>query len=101
MGIYFRDILLIRISRGTNICVQCVFDKKILIMIFYPIFNSFSSMEGNFFFFLKIKRINNANLFSEPSLIIFTEGGNNSDHDCNCIYHLFCYMLYITLEDEY
>ncbi len=28
MGIYFRDILLIRISRGTNNCVQRVFEKK-------------------------------------------------------------------------
>ncbi len=28
MGIYFRDILLIRISRGTSYCVQHVFEKK-------------------------------------------------------------------------
>ncbi len=97
-----------RISRGANICVQCVFDKK---KRFYPIFNSFSSMEGYIFKKKKkkkIKRINNAHLFSEPSLIIFTEGGNNSDHNCIHIYiyiyityNLFCYMLYITLEDEY
>ncbi len=33
-----------------------------------------------------IKRINNAGLFSEPSLIIFTKGANNSDHDCIFIY---------------
>ncbi len=26
--------------------------------------------------------INNAGLFSEPSLNIFTKGANNSDHDC-------------------
>ncbi len=30
----------------------------------------------------KIKRINNTGLFSEPSLIIFTKGTNNSDHVC-------------------
>ncbi len=29
-GIYFRDILLIRISRGANNCVQHVFEKKII-----------------------------------------------------------------------
>ncbi len=29
--------------------------------------------------------INIAGLFSEPSLIIFTKGANNSDHDCICI----------------
>ncbi len=33
---------------------------------------------------IKIKRINNAGLFSEPSLIIFT---NNSDHDCTYTQH--------------
>ncbi len=31
MGIYFRDILLIRISRGTSNCVQHVFEKKTFI----------------------------------------------------------------------
>ncbi len=42
MGIYFRDILLIRISRGANNCVQRVFEKNIyFIMIFPPIFNSY------------------------------------------------------------
>ncbi len=30
--------------------------------------------------------IKNAGLFSEPSLIIFTKGANNSDHDCIYIY---------------
>ncbi len=28
MGIYFKDILLIVISRGANNCVQSVFEKK-------------------------------------------------------------------------
>ncbi len=31
MRIYFRDILLIRISRGANNCVQRVFEKKHLL----------------------------------------------------------------------
>ncbi len=40
MGIHFRDILLIRISRGANNCVQCVFEKNIyFIMIFPPQLN--------------------------------------------------------------
>ncbi len=35
-----------------------------------------------------IKRINNSHLFSQPSLIIFAKGTNNSDHVCNsdCIH---------------
>ncbi len=33
---------------------------------------------------IKIKRINNAGLFSEPFLIIFT---NNSDHECTYTQH--------------
>ncbi len=36
----------------------------------------------------KIKRINNAHLFSQPSLIIFTMGTNDSDHVC--ILHIAC-----------
>ncbi len=30
--------------------------------------------------------INNAGLFSVPSLIIFTKGANNSGHNCICNY---------------
>ncbi len=37
----------------------------------------------------KIKMINNAGLFSEPSLIIFTKGANNSDHVW--IYNIYWY----------
>ncbi len=33
--------------------------------------------------------MNNADLFSLPSLIIFTNGANNSDHDFFKIYLLF------------
>ncbi len=117
MGIYFRDILLIRISRGTNNCVQHVFEKNIyFIMRFSHIFKCFSSMKGSFFvifFKYNIKRINNAGLFSEPSLIIFTKGANNSDHDCiythtstvrltetchsTCILLLFCWFCLLLL----
>ncbi len=32
-----------------------------------------------------IKRINNADTFLQPSLIIFAKGVNNSDHDCNYV----------------
>ncbi len=38
----------------------------------------------------KIKRINNAGLFSEPYSIIFPKGANNTDHEC------IHYTLYIT-----
>ncbi len=47
MGIYFRDILLIIISRGANNCVQRLFEKNInFIMIFPPFFNSYYPMKG-------------------------------------------------------
>ncbi len=48
MGIYFTDIWLIRISRGANNCVQCVFEKKniYIIMIFPPILNSYYPMKS-------------------------------------------------------
>ncbi len=45
--LYFRDILLIRISRGANNCVQCVFKKNIyFIMRFPPILNYYYPMKG-------------------------------------------------------
>ncbi len=37
-GIYFRDILLLIISRGANSCVQCVFEKNIYFMMIFPPF---------------------------------------------------------------
>ncbi len=48
-GIYFRDILLIRISRGANNCFQRVFEKKkniYLIMLVTPILNACYPMKG-------------------------------------------------------
>ncbi len=46
MGIYFRDTLLIRISRGANNCVR-VFEKNMyFIIIFPPIVNSYYPMKG-------------------------------------------------------
>ncbi len=32
----------------------------------------------------KIKRINNADTFSQPSLIIFTKGADIFGHNCSC-----------------
>ncbi len=43
-------------------------------------------------FWMKIKRINNADLFSQPPLVIFTKGANISGG--HCIYYFF-YILYI------
>ncbi len=88
MGIYFRYILLIRISRGTSNCVQHVFEKKNKHLFHNDISPHFKflflqwSLDFWWFFKIKIKRINNAHLFPQPSLIIFTKGTNNSDHVC-------------------
>ncbi len=58
MGIYFRDILLIRISRGANNCVQRVFENFFyFIIIFTPILNSYYPMKGSIFIFLNKRSI--------------------------------------------
>ncbi len=49
MGMYFRDILLLRISRGANNCVQRVFEKNIFVMIFPHILNLYYPMKGSIF----------------------------------------------------
>ncbi len=82
MGIYFRDILLIRISRGANNCGQHSLEKNsYFIMRFSPQFQLFyfnDRLELCEFFEWKIKRINNADLFSQPPLLIFIKGANIS-----------------------
>ncbi len=57
---------------------------------FPPTFNCFTSMIGwkfVIFFEWKIKRINNADLFSQPPLLIFTKGANISGGHCIYIYN--------------
>ncbi len=89
MGIYFRDILLIRISRGTSNCVQRVFEKNIyFIMIFPPHFKFLLSNERldfcDVFFFLnkRSKGLTMQIIFLHSPLIIFTKGANIFGHDC-------------------
>ncbi len=86
MGIYFRDILLIRISRGANNYGQHSLAKNIyFIMRFSPHFQLFyfnDRLEFCEFFEWKIKRINNADLFSQPPLLIFIKGANISGGHC-------------------
>ncbi len=86
MGIYFRDILLIRISRGANNCGQHSLEKNsYFIMRFSPHFQLFyfnDRLEFCDFFEWKIKRINNADLFSQPPLLIFIKGANISGGHC-------------------
>ncbi len=55
-------------------------------------------MKGYIFviaFIKKIKRINNADQFSQPTLIIFTKGANIFGYDCIYIYthtHIYIYI---------
>ncbi len=92
-----RDILFIKISRGASNCVQHVFEKKIkhyhndfspfkiLIFQWKLIFFSLATTtkkNQHFKFF-----INNAHLFSQPSLIILTKGTS--------IYYQVCIYIYI------
>ncbi len=90
MGIYFRDILLTRISRGANNCGQHSLEKNIyFIMRFSPHFQLFyfnDRLEFCKFFEGKIKRINNADLFSQLPLLIFIKGANISGGHCIYIY---------------
>ncbi len=46
MGIYFRDILLIRISRGANNCPTCIWEKHLFHNDISPILNSYYPMKG-------------------------------------------------------
>ncbi len=89
-GIYFRDILLTRISRGANNCGQHPLEKSsYVIMRFSPHFQLFyfnDRLEFCKFFEGKIKRINNADLFSQLPLLIFIKGANISGG--HCIYFL-------------
>ncbi len=89
MGIYFRDILLIRISRGANNCGQHSLEKNIyFIMRFSPhsqLFYFNDRLEFCEFFEWKIKRINNADLFSQPPLLIFIKGANISGGHCKTL----------------
>ncbi len=86
MGIYFRDILLIRISRGANNCGLHSLEKNsYFTMRFSPHFQLFyfnDRLEFCEFFEWKIKRINNADLFSQPPLLIFIKGANISGGHC-------------------
>ncbi len=90
MGIYFRDILLIRISRGANNCGQHSLAKNIyFIMRFSPhsqLFYFNDRLEFCEFIEWKIKRINNADLFSQLPLLIFIKGANISGGHCIYIY---------------
>ncbi len=86
MGIYFRDILLISISRGANNCGQHSLEKNIyFIMRFSPLFQLFyfnDRLEFCEFFEWKIKRINNADLFSQTPFLTFIKGANISGGHC-------------------
>ncbi len=106
MGIYFRDILLIRISRGANNCGQHSLEKNsYFIMRFSPHFQLFyfnDRLEFCEFFEWKIKRINNADLFSQPPLLIFIKGANISGGHCinthTCMYIFKKNMLHLYIK---
>ncbi len=80
------------VTLGQNNCGQHELEKAFISQWdFLPTFNCFTSMIGwNFviFFEWKIKRINNADLFSQPPLLIFTKGANISGG--HCIYTCVC-----------
>ncbi len=81
MWIYFRDILLIWISRGTDNCGQHALEKNIyLIMKFSQhLFFFIDRLDFCEFFEWKIKRINNVDLFLQPIFLIFTKGTDVSE----------------------
>ncbi len=105
MGIYFRDILLIRISRGANNCGQHSLEKNIyFIMRFSPhsqLFYFNDRLEFCEFIEWKIKRINNADLFSQPPLLIFIKGANISGGHCIYIYVCVCVCVCVWDQSHY
>ncbi len=52
------------------------------------------------FFEWKIKRINDADLFSQPPLVIFTKGANISGGHCIYIVTSVRYLISVALETE-
>ncbi len=87
MGIYFRDILLVRISRGANNCDQYALGKNIYFIMWVPphhfqLFHFNERLEFCEFFEWEIKKRNNADLFSQLPLLIFTKGANISGGHC-------------------
>ncbi len=75
-----------RISRGANNCGQYSLEKNIyFIMRFsphFPLFYFNDTLEFCEFFEGKIKRINDAYLFSQPPLLIFIKGANIRGGHC-------------------
>jgi len=69
MGICLRSKYEIFYSRGANNCGQCVLEKNIY-------------FHFQLFYFNERKRINNADLFSKLSLIIFIKVTNYYDQNC-------------------
>ncbi len=104
-GIYFRDILLIRISRGANNCGQHSLEKNIyFIMRFSPQFQLFYFNDRLDFCELlsERSRINNADLFSQPPFAHIIKGANISGGHCillNLLYlrDVFCLYLYLCI----
>ncbi len=84
MGIYY--ILLRRISSGAHNCVQRVFDKNVFYNDISPHLKCLLSNERlDFCDKKKFKKVNNVNLFSQRSLIIFTKDADIFGHDCTFI----------------
>ncbi len=70
---------------------------------FPPTFYCFTSMIGCIFL-MKDKRINNADLFSQPPFLIFTKSANISGGHCMCIYiytHTHTYIYIYTVHIIY
>ncbi len=98
--INFRDILLIRISRGANNGSQHALEKKHLFhnVSFPPL--SIVLLHWKFRIlcnFWKIKKINDANLFSQQPLLILTKGANISGWHCMCVTSLTCQLCFSAL----
>ncbi len=104
MGIYFRDILLTRISRGANNCGQPSIGENIyFIMRFSPQIQLFyfnDRLEFCKFFEGKIKRINNADLFSQLPLLIFIKGANISGGHWYIYIYIYIYTYIHTVGTE-
>ncbi len=68
-----------------SIIVQHVFEKKHFIIIPPHLKFVLSNEMLDYCDKKKIKRMNNADTFSQPSLIIFTKGADIFGHDCVCV----------------
>ncbi len=96
MGIYFRDILIKRISRGTNNCGHCVLEKNIYFLMWSS--STFTLLQLKVrLFWMKAEMDKQCRLIFKAFFDHITKGMNNFDHTHTYIHtHMRTHTKYLT-----